>query len=170
MKIMKCGHGAGEYICDLDKGHSGNHRRTKEIKRNLFPGESEFTIHEWNDEGYTPLPEHGDSFQCDYDDAEDCRHTKELAIFAARRYLTPGVVFEIRAKLYPEDRTTDYGTKKITRDEAAKDWGIAWYLVPKQPKGFEHLETATEPLVDYEYDQGEHIEAGGYILLARIKA
>lgn len=159
-----CGHAHKGHVCNLDGGHIGIHNETKSV------GPGDFQLHEWNDQEQERTSELGEAFTCNYDDAADCRRAKEQAIADARKLFEPGTVFEIRAKLYPGDRTTDYGTKKITRDEAAKDWGIAWYLVPKQPKGFEHLETATEPLVDYEYDQGEHIEAGGYILLARIKA
>jgi hypothetical protein len=129
-------------------------------------------VRTWNDDCETELPELFKEFPIDYDRGDEARRDILRAVIAdAKKNLPEGTVFEVRAKLYPADggKSTDFGTKHMTRRDMAKDWGMCWYVVPKQPKGFEHLETATEPLVEHLPDEGEWDPVGGYVLLARVK-
>jgi hypothetical protein len=156
-----------EVKCGQESSHDGTHSCYREEDRGLC-------IYEWNDSGETAGQEFGECFPCDYDAGENERKkAMSLAIEGARHKLPKGMVFEIRAKIYPitQGYKGDYGRRYITRREMAKNWGIAWYVRPKQPNGFEHYETPTEPLVQYNRtDKGKHEKLGGYILLARIKA
>ncbi len=149
-----CGHEFKTGVtCGKEKGHDGVHSFYKSVPEGciaLF----------WNDDCETERPELCEIFPCDYAAGKKVRmETMRLAINDAKKTLPPGEVFEIRAKEYPVDR------------EAEKDWGIAWYVIPKQPKGFEHLETKKSPLLQNDVDEGiKDDEFGGYVLLARIKA
>ena len=170
-----CNH---EYIhkagikCCKDAGHDGVHRAYEDGKT-----ECEYTIYEWNDDGETCKyqEEYGRVFGVNYDEGREARQkTMNLAIHDAKDSLDEGVVFEIRAKVIPSDRVSEFSKKSFTRDDEAKKWGIAWYYIPKevQPKGFEDEDrsTATEPLFERDVDHGEVEHYGGYILLARIKS
>ena len=158
--------------CSRNKGHNGAHRFYEETSNRGF------TIHEWNDNGETPMQqeEHGVAFPCNYNGGHSKRQkTMNLAVFDAKKTVPKGTVFEVRAKVLPKDCLQDYCRVKRTIDEIAKDWGIAWYFVPniKQPDGLEECgqpPTATEPLFQNDVDEGEFQEFGGYILLARIEA
>jgi len=165
---MKCGHRLNSgVVCEKPPGHSGTHQSAS-IQ------EGSFAVCEWNDNGETAVDEMGRAFSCDYDDGYAEREKiMSLAVMDAKSSLPPGAVFEIRAKEYPrkEGKPGDYGEfNGPTRRDMAKNWGIAWYVRPKQPVGFEFLETATRPLFQKKADDGEYIEMGGYVLLARIQS
>jgi hypothetical protein len=110
--------------------------------------------------------EFGEVFPCNYDAGYEKRQeVMQAAIADARLKLTAGMVFEIRAKMYPEEGyTTPFQRSQVTREEMAADWGIAWYL------GFEEFRTPTEPLCIYAPHEGTYDELGGFILLARLEA
>ena len=166
-----CGHVYDDRTqCTLKKGHNGVH---------CFYGETQedengchIEIQSWNHRGEIAVPEQVAVFRVDYDNGRQARiETMQAAIEDARGKLTPGTVFEVRAKLYPEDGVSvDFGRRIATKRELAEKWAIAWYLVPPQPEGFEHFETARRPLFAHDVDSGEMIEHAGYLLLARLKA
>jgi len=163
--------------CDKEKGHENHHECYYETASSKT--ETSFKIYEWNDAGQEPIypEEKGVAFPVNYDDGHDERQkTMSLAIFDAKKNLPEGSVFEIRAKSMPKaiNFPDDYGRLDRTKDEMAKNWGIAWYHVPKveQPEGFESiadLSTEIGPLFESDVDKGKEYKLGGYILLARIK-
>ena len=157
--------------CGRELNHEGVHSHYSDVTAS--DGGPAFHIMEWNDAGETP--EDSDYFQkhqCHYDLGHHERSKiMDQAILHARKSLPKDSVFEVRAPLIPEESSPahDRHFPHITREQEAADWGIASYMVPKQPKGFEQYETATEPLFVKDIDEGEVIIAGGYILVARIK-
>ena len=145
--------------CSLEKGHDGLH---------FHLGDS---VETWNDGGETAIPDVGRAFPCPYSEGRQERNKiLSLVILDAKKSLSKGTVFEVRAKPYPikDGAFSDFGTKRLTYDDQSNDWGIAWYLVPKQPVGFEHLETPTSPLFTCDVDSGEATPFG-YVILARIE-
>ena len=168
---MPCCHKFADVECGQDKGHLGVHTSYEETSSSET--ETCFTVREWNDDGETSKEELGAAFPCDYDKGDGERQKiMSIAIADARHNLPAGTVFEIRAKEYPVNggKKSDWGVRHVSQREMAENWGIAWYVRPKQPKGFEHCETKTTPLVKFATDKGEKDELGGYVLLARIKA
>ncbi len=157
MNTQLCGHEFGEFRCCKDVGHTGVHSDYGPVRSHELS--SSFVVRQWNDDGETEVPELFSEFPCDYDAGEAVRkETMDAAIADAKMKLPKGTVFEVRAKPYP-----------VNQREMASDWGMCWYVVPKQPNGFEHLETQTEPLVEHPLREGEWIPEGGYVLLARVK-
>jgi hypothetical protein len=111
--------------------------------------------------------EFGKAFHCHYDAGhEEKQKTMHRAIADARRKLPKGMVFEIRAKMYPIEGgyTSVYKKLHISREEMAADWGIAWYL------GFEEFRTPAEPLCIYAPHEGKYDVLGGFVLVARLEA
>jgi len=154
--MERCGHlGPAPHPCEREAGHDGPHTFYEKT------GEWDYRVHEWNDDGEGPVKEQGREFKLDYEEGATFRaEMLRLAIADAHKSLPSGTVFELRARLVPED----------LNPVEMRPWGIAWYLVPKQPARFEGRETATEPLFLNDVDDGEVIEHGGYLLLGRVKA
>jgi hypothetical protein len=163
--------------CDDELGHEQHHSCYSEISSSK--NEAGFKVYEWNDAGQKPIvaEEMGVAISVNHNDGHKERQKiMNLAIFDATKTLPKGTVFEVRAKVLPEAclQGVDFCRVTRTKDEMAKDWGIAWYYVPKviQPAGFESLpdlSTKTEPLFENDVDDGELIDVGEYLLLARIK-
>jgi hypothetical protein len=115
----------------------------------------------------TNKAEFGEAFLCNYDAGRKKRQeAMDAAIADARLKLPKGMVFEIRAKIYPIEGgyKSFYGRQHISRDEMATNWGIAWYL------GFEEFRTPAEPLILNAPHEGTYDVLGGFVLLARLEA
>ena len=161
------------YRCQKEKDHSGIHSFYSEPTVVEDGYDDRFIALQWNDEGQTLHDlELGRAFNCNYDlGAIERRKIMNLVIYDAKQTLKKGDVFEVRAKLYPQEggRFLDYGRTHFTREHLAKNWGIAWYHMPQQPKDFEAHGMKQEPLFIHDIDEGYEPNGGGYILIARIK-
>lgn len=78
---------------------------------------------------------------------------KIKAIGRAFARLPKGSVFEIRCRMYP-DPLDDFMCER---------WGIAWYYNP-------YCQDYTESeMVNETIKNGQYVESGGYVLIARLK-
>jgi hypothetical protein len=107
------------------------------------------------------MSEQGNAFRMNYDDgAKERTKMVSFAILDAKSTLPKGTVFEVRTKETPKEHRSDYGRDFTSRDEAAKDWGVAWYRNDGTPEG---------PLFHTDVDTAFTPPGGGYLLVARLR-
>lgn len=97
----------------------------------------------------------------DYDSGRKARQSALLRVMQqANDKLTPGTVFEIRAKPYPraEGMLTDFGRVRISRDQMAEGWGCDWLEIKDEPR---------LPLFMRDIDDGEWLEHAGCFCIGR---
>ena len=155
---LMCGHRfkPGVY-CGLGKKHGGVHIVYKCVGGGEKPC---FHIIEWNDDRETmtgPREEGVAFFAKNSEGAAGRSRALKEAIAEGMKHVPEGEVFEIRER---------------TPGDFAKydDWAVAWYFVPKQPKGFNHSRIAQEPLFINDAESGVLVENGSHKILARIKS
>lgn len=106
--------------------------------------------------------EMGEQTAVDYDDAAAVKAAIADCIAAAQRALPPQTVYEIRGKTRPDDPILQDRAqlKRRSRDELAKDWGVAWYWNISLPQ---------EPLFHHPVWNASVTPLGGCVLIARLR-
>jgi hypothetical protein len=114
----------------------------------------------------------GEQIRVDYDDEVAVNEAIVTCIVAAQKALPPHTVFEIRGKIRPEDPINQNRLQRQlrTRDDLAKNWGVAWYWTSPEPQDFGHYGgMKQEPLFRHPVWHAELAPYGGYIVIARLR-
>lgn len=116
--------------------------------------------------------EQGEQIRVHYDNAEAIEAAINTCIANAQKALPPQTVYEIRGKIRPEDPINQerLQRKRRTREELAKNWGVAWYWTSPEPQDFGHYGgMKQEPLFRHPVWTAELAPYGGYIVIARLR-
>jgi hypothetical protein len=116
--------------------------------------------------------EKGEQTTVDYDDEAAVKTAIADCIAAAEKALPSQTVYEIRGKARPDDPINQerLQRKRRSREELAKNWGVAWYWTSAEPKDFGHYGgMKQEPLFRHPVWNAELAPFGGYIVIARLR-